>query len=137
MVTVKDAIKHGNIHVKNEPLTVEQVEKDLDQAIYKAVRNDQLPWIEAIIPYHISDEMINNIFDLYKDAGWSFIMARKFIETKTEQNSISPNYYIISYTKFVLTYDSENSKECLDFYKSEFNESEWKKPTKNNQSNDF
>ena len=130
MVTVKDAINHGNIHVKNEPLTVEQVEKDLEQAIYKAIRNDQLPWVEAILPYYLNDEIIDEIFDLYKESGWQSILARTFIETKSEQNSMFPNYYVISHTKFIFVYDSQSSKEFLNFYRSNLNDPEWKKASR-------
>ena len=127
MVTVKDAIAHGNLHVKNEPLTVEQIEKDLDQAIYKAIRYDQLPWVEAIVPYHISDEMLTEVFEQYKDAGWFSILAKRFVETKCDNNGITPNYYVISYTKFIFNYDSRTSTECLNFYRSQFNEPEWRR----------
>lgn len=126
MVTVKNANEHRNTHVKNEPLTVEVVEKELDSAIYKAIRYDQLPWVEAVIPYYINERMIEKIFDKYKDSGWYSIFAKAFTETKCEDGGFSTNYRVISYTKFIFCDGSDTQHEIEKFYKKEFKDLNWK-----------
>ena len=126
MVSVKKANEHRNTHVKNEPLTVELVEKELDQAIYKAIRYDQLPWVEAVIPYYINERMIEEIFEKYKNSGWYSIYAKAFTETKCEDGGFSTNYRVISYTKFIFCDGSAMEYEVEKFYGKDLKNTNWK-----------
>lgn len=126
MVTVKQANEHKDIHVKEEPLTIEQIEKELDQAIYKAIRYNQLPWVEAVVPFYMNERMIEEIFDKYKDSGWYSIFAKSFTETKCENGGFSTNYRVVAYTKFIFCKGAVIEHEMEKFYEKELKNSTWK-----------
>lgn len=128
MVTRQMANEHKKVHEKSiKPIpTIEEIEHDLDMAIFKAIRNNTTPWVEAILPYYINERMIEKIFEKYKDSGWYSILAKSFTETKCEDGGFSTNYRVVSYTKFIFCEGAALEHEMEKFYGKDLKDPTWK-----------
>lgn len=105
------------------PDCFEHVVEMVDAAILKAGNEHKLPWVEAIVPFYLEQDMISKICSIYtaEKYGWYSARGRVFVQ-EIPQGSY---FNTVVYTKFIFCQTELVESKLISVYKTDFNKISW------------
>ena len=105
------------------PDCFEHVVEMVDAAILKAGNEHKLPWVEAIVPCYLEQDMISKICSIYTAEKYGWYSARGRVFVKEEPNGTYFNTVV--YTKFIFCPTELVENKLTTVYKTDFNKVSW------------
>ena len=105
------------------PDCFEHVVEMVDAAILKAGNEHKLPWVEAIVPCYLEQDMISKICSIYTAEKYGWYSARGRVFVKEEPNGTYFNTVV--YTKFIFCQTELVESKLISVYKTDFNKISW------------